>query len=65
MSLKRKPIPEHLKETLIAEHPDGLRVVLEDEYPQEMTTAGDLVGVNFDDPDQMLLHLPSASERVQ
>jgi len=65
MALKRKPIPEHLKDALIEEHPDGLRVVLDDECPQDVTTAGDLVGINFDDPDQMLLHLRPASDRVQ
>jgi hypothetical protein len=65
MALKRKPIPEHVKDALIEEHPDGLRIVLEDEYPSDMTTAGDLVGINFDEPDQMLLHLRPASDGVQ
>lgn len=65
MALKRKPIPEDVKRALIEEHPDGLRVVLDDEYPQDLTTAGDLIGINFDDPDQMLLHLRPASDLVQ
>jgi hypothetical protein len=65
MALKFKPIPEHVKQALIEEHPDGLRIVLEDEFPQDQTTAGDLIGINFDDPDQMLLHLRPASDRIQ
>jgi hypothetical protein len=39
--------------------------VLEDEYPPDTTTAGDLVGINFDAPDEMLLQLRPASDRVQ
>jgi hypothetical protein len=37
-----------LDEILVREHPDGLWLVLGEEYPQQQITAGDLLG--FDEP---------------
>lgn len=41
-----EPLTEDLKEALIREHPDGLWLVLAEEYPQPQTTAGDLLGID-------------------
>lgn len=41
-----KPMTEDLKEALVREHPDGIWLVLAEEYPQQQTTAGDLLGVD-------------------
>ena len=39
-------LTDELDEVLVREHPDGLWLVLADEYPQQLITAGDLVGVD-------------------
>ena len=65
MPLKPKPLTDEVKETLIDEHPDGLRVVLEEENPQDATSAGDLLGINLEDPDEMLRLLRPGSDRIQ
>jgi hypothetical protein len=65
MTLKPKPLTDKIKETLINEHPDGLRVVLEEEHPQDATTAGDLLGIDLDDPDEILRLLRPQTDRVQ
>ena len=41
-----KPLTEDLKEVLVEEHPDGLWLVLAEEYPQQQITAVDLLGVD-------------------
>jgi hypothetical protein len=38
-------LANELDEILVREHPDGLWLVLEAEYPQQQITAGDLLGV--------------------
>lgn len=38
-------LSDDLKEALIQEHPDGLWIVLAEEYPQSRVTAADLIGV--------------------
>lgn len=65
MTLKPKPLTKEIKEALIDGHRDGLAVVLQEEYPQDTTTPGDLIGIDLDDPDEMLRLLPLASDRVQ
>jgi hypothetical protein len=65
MLLGPKPLTDEVKETLIDKHPDGLRVVLAEEHPQDTTTAGDLLGIDLDDPDEMLRLLRPGSDRVQ
>lgn len=42
---ERKPLTDELEEILVREHPDGLWLVLAEEYPQQQITAGDLLGV--------------------
>ncbi len=59
------PMTEELKETLIREHPDGLRVVMAEEYSGDCVTVGDLVGMDFEDPLMLLEMEPPASERLQ
>ncbi len=39
-----KPMTEDVKEALIRYHPDGIWLVLAEEYPQQQITAGDLLG---------------------
>ena len=41
-----KPMTEDLNEALVWEHPDGIWLVLAEEYPQQQITAGDLLGVD-------------------
>lgn len=38
-----KPMTDELKETIIREHPDGIWLVLAEEYPPEVVTAHDLL----------------------
>lgn len=59
------PMTEELKETLIREHPDGLRIVMAEECSGHGVTAGDLVGMDFEDPLTLLEMEPPASERLQ
>ena len=40
-----KRLANESDEILAREHPDGLWLVLEAEYPQQQITAGDLLGV--------------------
>jgi hypothetical protein len=40
-----KRLANELDEILVREHPEGLWLVLEAEYPQQQITAGDLLGV--------------------
>ena len=37
---------DEFDEVLVREHPDGLWVVLADEYPQQQITAGDLPSID-------------------
>ena len=41
-----KPLTDDSKQALVEEHPDGLWLVLAEEYPQQQITAGDLLGVD-------------------
>ena len=40
---------EEVKEILIREHPNGLRVVLDQKFPSDCDAAGDLTGINCED----------------
>lgn len=59
------PMPEDLKETLIREHPDGLRVVMAEESGGPDVNAGDLLGLDFGDTLKLLAYEPPATERLQ
>ena len=59
------PMTEEVKETLIREHPDGLRVVLAEEFPSECNAASDLLGITCEDLATLLLDEPSATDRLQ
>ncbi|MBX9601328.1 MAG: hypothetical protein K2X35_09995 [Bryobacteraceae bacterium] len=59
------PVPEDMKETLIREHPDGLRVVMAEELGSNAVTAGDLLGIDFADPLKLLEAEPPVTERLQ
>lgn len=37
---------EEMKETLTREHPEGLRVVLAEEFPQDWPCVADLIGID-------------------
>jgi hypothetical protein len=37
---------QQLDEILVREHPDGLWLVLGEEYPEQQITAGDLLGID-------------------
>jgi len=37
-----EPMTDELKETIIREHPDGIWLVLAEEYPPDIVTAHDL-----------------------
>lgn len=39
-------LTDKLDEVLVREHPDGLWLVLADEYPQQQITAAELLGVD-------------------
>jgi hypothetical protein len=64
-ALPLPPMTEELKETLIREHPGGLCVVMAEECSADGVTAGDLVGMDFDDSLTLLEMEPPASERLQ
>ena len=38
-----EPMTDELKETIIREHPDGIWLVLAEEYPADVATAFDLL----------------------
>ena len=38
-----EPMTEELKETIIREHPDGIWLVLAEEYPPDVATAHDML----------------------
>ena len=38
-----EPMTDELKETIIREHPDGIWLVLGEEYPPDIVTAHDLL----------------------
>ena len=38
-----EPMTDELKETIIREHPDGIWLVLAEEYPPDVVTADDLL----------------------
>ncbi len=38
-----EPMTDELKETIIREHPDGIWLVLAEEYPPDIVTAHDLL----------------------
>lgn len=59
------PMTEEVKEALIREHPDGLRVVLAEEFPSECNAAGDLLGIDCDDLATLLLDEPPATGLLQ
>lgn len=39
-------LTEEQKQLIINEHPDGVWIVLAEEYPQDQTTAADLLGTD-------------------
>lgn len=41
-----KRLNNELDEILVREHPDGLWLILREEYPQQQITAVDLLGVD-------------------
>lgn len=63
------PAPEamsnELKETLIREHPDGLRVVLAEEHPQDGPSVAELIGVDSEDLATLLAAEPAATDLLQ
>jgi hypothetical protein len=44
MTGRLAPLSEEQKHVIINEHPDGLWIVLNDEYPQDSGIAADLLG---------------------
>lgn len=42
-----EPMTQELKETIIREHPDGIWLVLAEEYPPDVVTADDLPGGKY------------------
>ncbi|MCW5979633.1 MAG: hypothetical protein KIT09_16260 [Bryobacteraceae bacterium] len=41
-----KDLTEEQKQAIINEHPDGIWIVLAEEYPQAQTTTADLLGTD-------------------
>ncbi len=41
-----KDLTEEQKQAIINEHPDGIWIVLAEDYPQDQTTAADLLGAD-------------------
>ena len=41
-----KGLPNELDEILVREHPDGLWLVLGEDFPQQQITADDLIGID-------------------
>jgi len=56
---------EEVKETLIREHPDGLRVVMAEEFPQEAATVTDLIGIDCEDLVTLLVDEPPVTALLQ
>ncbi len=44
--MKMKDLTEEQMQVIINEHPDGIWIVLAEEYPQGQTTAADLLGAD-------------------
>ena len=42
-----EPMTDELKEAIIREHPDGIWLVLAEEYPPNIVTAHDLLGGKY------------------
>jgi len=59
------PMTETLKEALIREHPDGLRVVLAAEFPQDCASVADLIGIDCENLATLLLDEPPATDWLQ
>lgn len=59
------PMTDEVKEILIREHPDGLRVVLDEEFPSNCNAAGDVIGINCEDLARCLLDEPPATGLLQ
>jgi hypothetical protein len=59
------PMTEEVKEMLIQEHPSGLRVVLDEEFPSDCAAAGDLIGINSEDRVTLLIDEPPATGLLQ
>ena len=59
------PMTEEVKEILIREHPNGLRVVLDQEFPSDCDAAGNLTGINCEDLATLLLDEPPATGLLQ
>lgn len=62
LALPPAPITEEVKEILIREHPDGLRV---EEFPSDCNAAADLIGINCEDLATLLLVEPPATGLLQ
>lgn len=59
------PMTEELKGILIREHPDGLRVVLAEEFPPDCTSVSDLIGIDCENIATLLLDEPPATGWLQ
>lgn len=59
------PMTEEVKEILIREHPNGLRGVLDQEFPSDCDAAGDLTGINCEDLATLPLDEPPATILLQ
>ena len=59
------PMTEELKEILIREHPDGLRIVLAEEFPPDYTSGSDLIGIDCENLATLLLEEPPATGLLQ
>lgn len=59
------PMTEEMKETLTREHPEGLRVVLAEEFPQDWASVADLIGIDCENLVKLLLDEPPATDWLQ
>lgn len=59
------PMTAELKEVLIREHPEGLRVVLAEEFPPDYTSVSDLIGIDCENLATLLLAEPPATDWLQ
>ena len=59
------PMTEEVKEILIREHPNGLRVVLDQEFPSDCDAASDLTGINCEYLATLPLDEPPATILLQ
>lgn len=59
------PMTEELKDTMIREHPDGLRIVMAEEFPQDGAFVADLIGIDCEDLATLLVDEPPATALLQ